>query len=344
MRTLAIDIGGAHLKTIDPGGRAAVEPLAVWRSPDRLAPALARRVREADPEQVLVTMTAELCDCFAAGSEGVRFVVDAAARAAGGRPLRFWSTRGRFLAPDEAKARPREVAASNWHALASAVAERMPGAELLIDIGSTTSDLIPLRRGRPSAIGLTDTQRLSTGELVYVGTSRTPLCALADRVSLRSRRYRVMAELFATSADVFVLTGDAPARPEFRDTADGRPLGRQEAAARVLRMIGADLESHTVADALDLAEQFAGALLDRLAGALEQVLEQAGRPREVVVSGSGEWLAARLCGRVLPRAGVHALSEAIGEEASAAACAWALRELAPVAAAAGMGSSAGSRD
>ena len=40
------------------------------------------------------------------------------------------------------------------------------GNSILIDIGTTTSDIIPLTDGRPVPYGLTDRQRLESGELV----------------------------------------------------------------------------------------------------------------------------------------------------------------------------------
>jgi uncharacterized hydantoinase/oxoprolinase family protein len=79
----------------------------------------------------------------------------------------------------------------------------------MIDIGSTTTDIIPLDKGRVAVRGRTDTERLRTGELVYAGIRRTPLCALATELPLgQGPPIGLAAELFATSLDVFLTLGD----------------------------------------------------------------------------------------------------------------------------------------
>ena len=155
-------------------------------------------------------------------------------------------------------------------------------------------------------------QRLNSGELVYSGAGRTPLAALGPAVEWRGTRHGVMAEFFATIGDVFLLTGDSPEQPERTDTADGRPMTRACAAARVVRMIGADLEMVSAEDARELARVFAAVAVERIAAAVARVawpdkkmedpypgplpkkVEGVGR---AVVSGSGDFLAERAAAR-----------------------------------------------
>src|SRR5262249_26676467 len=151
-----------------------------------------------------VTMTGELCDCFAGKRDGVNAIVDAVARAAGPVPVRVWCTDGRFLSLAEARRAPLKVASANWHALATFSGPGVPqGRPLLLDTGSTTTDIIPLVDGRPCPAGWTDPQRLESGELVYAGVRRTPLIGLMDGA----------AEVFATTLDVFLLLGMVPEAP-----------------------------------------------------------------------------------------------------------------------------------
>ena len=77
-----------------------------------------------------------------------------------------------------------------------------------MDIGSTTTDLIAFKDARVLSHSRTDAQRLATGELVYQGVVRTPLCALAQRIDWRGTPHNVMNEFFATTADVYRLTGE----------------------------------------------------------------------------------------------------------------------------------------
>jgi probable H4MPT-linked C1 transfer pathway protein len=273
-------------------------------------------------------MTAELCDCYPTKRAGVLSVLDAVSSAVGERPVFVWGLDGRLRPVVEGRERPHLAAASNWLALAT-VAARLVGQKtgLLIDIGSTTTDLIPLQAGSAVVRGRTDTERLQTGELVYAGVRRTPLCAIADRLSFRGRATGLAAELFATTLDVFITLGDLPEDPHDRATADGRPAIKDACRDRLARMVGADREGFTTEDAVRFSVSVREALLARLAATLD--LHQTGRPEVVVVAGSGEFLALRLAER-LHRTGGHVLrlSEAWGPAASAAACARALLEIA----------------
>src|SRR5262249_58388006 len=140
---------------------------------------------------------------------------------------------GRRVALDTARKDPLPVAAATWLALATFAGRQAPrGPALLIDIGSTTTDIVPLLDGRPVPRGRTDTERLHASELAYTGVIRTPLCAILGT--------RGMAEFFATTRDAFLLLGRLPEDSSDCDTADGRPATRVCAEARIARMIGAD--------------------------------------------------------------------------------------------------------
>src|SRR5579871_3260794 len=166
---IGIDIGGANLKLATASGRSVTQVFEIWRTPERLEEVLRSMLVDFLPADALaVTLTAELADCFATKGEGVARILDAVERVAGLMPVRVWSTQGAFLDPAAARSRPLDVAAANWHALATWAGRWLPGpGAVLIDIGSTTTDLIPLQNGVPAARGNTDATRLMAGELVY---------------------------------------------------------------------------------------------------------------------------------------------------------------------------------
>ena len=116
---------------------------------------------------------------------------------------------------------------------------RTPDA-LLIDVGSTTADVVPIADGRVAATGHNDLERLLAGELVYTGVLRTNLAAIAPRVPVRGGWCPVSSEYFAISADVHLVLGHLA--PEAYDcpTPDGRAghgrvRARADRPARVLR-------------------------------------------------------------------------------------------------------------
>lgn len=324
-RALGLDIGGANLKAAHSGGAARSRPFALWKSPDALPDALRDLLRDWPPYDVLaVTMTGELCDCFATKREGVLAILEAVSAAAGSAPIKVWLTDGRLVDLAAARAAPLLAAASNWLALATWAGRLAPrGPALLIDIGSTTTDVVPLLDGRPVPRGRTDTERLRRGELVYTGATRTPLCAILGGSG--------MAEFFATTRDVYLMLGRLPQDPSDRDTADGRPATRACAEARVARMVGADVETSTADERRKLAEHVLLRQVTQIGSAIGAVAESLPRlPETIVYSGSGEFLAeiALSHQQAVPPCPTVSLRRRLGPEASKAACAYALAGLA----------------
>ncbi len=293
---LGLDIGGANLKAATADKRAVTLPFPLWKEPDGLARKLAELLTHFDGvEEFAVTMTGELCDCYETKREGVTRILTAVQNVSRCYSIRVWSTEGKFVTVDEAKQNYLKVAAANWHALATfAGGYCTRGTALLLDMGSTTTDLIPILDGLPWANGKTDTERLRWGELVYTGVRRTPVCAALGG--------QVAAELFATAHDAYLLLGHTPEDCDDTDTADSRPSTKAHAHARMSRMICSDPDQTPPAETLRLAElvyEFQFQLVKR---AVEEQLrrlhgtqrESLGTNRVAVLSGSGEFLVRRI--------------------------------------------------
>ena len=331
---LAFDIGGANLKAAHTDGSALSRPFELWKRPDDLASGLTELAGVMPPADAwAVTMTAELCDCFATKADGVRSILAAATRAAQGRPVRVWATDGRFHPAAAILDQPKLAAASNWLALASVVARAGFGdSGLLIDVGSTTTDLIPWR-AREVVIPFdarTDLGRLQARTLVYAGSRRTPICSIARTLPYRGIATPLMAELFATTLDLYLTLGQIPADPFQHATGDGGPATPDAARDRLARMVGLDRDDFTSDDAQTLAESAAQLLEDHLVASAERVATAfLGEPPPcVVVAGAGEFLARRVADRIIaPDGSITSLAAAWGLEASTAACAHALIHL-----------------
>jgi len=231
---LGLDIGGANLKAASSAGRAMSSPFPLWKQPDKLAASLAELIAQfPEASELAVTMTGELCDCFATKREGVQFILNALPT---DKPVQVWSNAGRFVRVPEAIAEPIKVASANWHASATFCGRLMPkGEAIFFDIGSTTADIIPMTDGLPATKGLADTERLKSSELVYTGVKRTPVCAVMPE--------KTCAEFFAEIRDVNIVLGLMREAPEDLDTADGRPATEKMCLARLARMFGGDTET-----------------------------------------------------------------------------------------------------
>jgi hypothetical protein len=296
---LGWDVGGANIKAawLRDGNQADAEiierPFALWREPQRL-PTILNEIHDrlGRAQTMGITMTAELADCFATKREGVGFVLDAFRTAFPDVDPWVFGTDGQFRSVAAARNRPEDVAAANWVASAMLVARSFPEA-LFLDVGSTTTDIIPIVGGRVAARGRTDTARLLSGELVYTGALRTPVAAIVRWVPLSVGRCRVAAEHFAVAADVHLWLGHIDQADYTCDTPDGRGRDRDHAAARLARMVCADRETLGDADITAIADHVSRTQVRRIAAGLRQVARGLGvtRPALAVISGLGSFLA-----------------------------------------------------
>jgi probable H4MPT-linked C1 transfer pathway protein len=331
MDFLAFDIGGANLKIADGRGFAASRPFALFRNPQALAQELRTLLAEAPPsDHLLVTMTGELADCFASRSEGVRAILDAVATAADGRHTRVYRNDGKMVTPQIALRDPSLTSAANWHALGRFCGRYAPeGTALLLDVGSTTCDVIPLVNGQVAARGTSDTQRLLTGELVYTGAERSPVCGLVSHVPYRDGTCPVAQELFATTRDVYLLLAMLPEEPTSVTTADGRPATKAAARARLGRSICATEDEFNHKDAVAMARAIAQAQRKLFATAIRQVVAGLpAPPQKVVLAGQGEYLAIQTLDEIGLKLPMVSLAREIEPSVSRAAPAHALAVLA----------------
>ena len=251
-----------------------------------------------------VTMTGEMVDWFDNRRDGVeRLARHLELRLGSG--MRLFCDSGEWIAADEAGGRWRELASANWSATARLVASRLGGGNaraILVDIGSTTTDLIPLAADRVLAGGTTDAQRLHSGELLYHGAVRTPLCALVRRIDFRGAGYNVMNEWFATTADVYRLTGELDEAHDQHPTSDGGSKDLAGSCRRIARMIGHDAADAGVDEWIGFAKAWRLRQLELLAAELLRVesgvLESRGPSARLIGAGCGSFLVRALAQRL----------------------------------------------
>ncbi len=290
-RIVGLDVGGANLKYASADAQVFRRRFAMWKTPHVLAEVIEEDLRReyGAVAAIAVTMTGELADCFVDRGVGVAHIVDHVTRAgdrAGVDVVNFYGVDGRFHVARDAVALPDRVAAANWHALASEVASRFPDATLMIDVGSTTTDIVPLDRGLVATAARTDFERLVEGSLVYVGCRRTPVCALIDRAVIRGRESALMNELFATVDDARLVLGMCPGDANDFDSADGQPRTPGAAVNRLARMIGLDRRTVGIVDVEPMARRVIGAVTDAIGRGVRGV--DRGSEGRWVLSGHGQ--------------------------------------------------------
>ncbi|QDT58170.1 hypothetical protein SV7mr_06590 [Stieleria bergensis] len=313
---LGVDLGGANLKYVSLEGRAHCTAFPMWTDYQRLASQLQLDLQEHYPgrHQVAATMTGELADCFVDRQQGVDHIAQAlvsACKALHWPAPAFYHVDGTFHDEAETRAHCDRAAASNWHGLANFVAKvsRWDAVEclsdlmqqltaaptsahstaLLIDIGSTTSDLIPLKNGDIASSSATDFDRLKERSLVYLGCQRTAVCSLIEQLPFAGTMVPVMRELFATMDDVRLLTGHQAENNHDFDSADGKARGRLEAANRMARMIGLDHRNVSMQDAESMAHHIHQQAQSVLTAAIDTLIanEQTTENAIWLISGHG---------------------------------------------------------
>jgi probable H4MPT-linked C1 transfer pathway protein len=276
------DIGGANTKAAfmrTKNGcveelKTAIEYFPVWKDPKKLASVLLtlkeRLSGAARLDGVGLTMTAELSDAYQTKREGVNHVLACAAEAFAGVPVFVLDVDAMLRPIESAKSEPLRVAAANWAATGWLVSQLIKTC-VIIDVGSTSTSIIPVVDGRIAAAGKTDLEKLMNGELVYTGVLRTNVAAIVSSVPLRGGAARVSSELFAQSGDVHLVLGNITEEEYTTETADGRGKTRWEAMARLARVVCADIEMLTEQEIVQIARYVHSRQVEQVAEGLSQV-------------------------------------------------------------------------
>lgn len=293
-RILGWDVGGAHLKAalVTADGQllwVKQQPCPLWQGVDRLHAAVARILAElsGDIDCHAITMTGELVDGFTSREQGVHAIVEAMQQRLASKNILIYAGAAGFIEPGQIdSARIVDIASANWFASAE-LAATIDHAALFVDIGSTTTDLLRLEAGRVANVGYSDYQRLISGELLYTGVVRTAVMAVASTAHFNGHDLGLMAEHFATMADVYRLTGELSEAHDQTDTADGAAKTAEASARRLSRMTGYEF---AVAD-MPLWRQFARHLRQRQKQLVEQAvrrqLQRAGQGNVETLIGAG---------------------------------------------------------
>lgn len=328
MTWLGLDIGGANIKAALSDGSVSSVPFRFWVEHEQLKNSLGEIIKGLSGNELVriaATMTAELADCFESRQVGVTFVVDCLDSVCGelGLPEPVYAgTDLEFRTGDDAKKHWLKTAASNWAMMATFASRFLPHQSgLVIDMGSTTTDIIPVSDGSIAAIGKTDSQRLQHGELVYVGVKRTPVCSVVQEFALNERKIPIAREFFATIDDAMLLSGFAVENETDCDTADGRPRTIACAAQRLCRMICEDVNTVRQEDVKSLASQV-------LESVEQLLLSEIVAPSEILCTGSGVEFLVDVIKKRFPSANVTTLGSFAGEDIDAAAPAFATAVLA----------------
>lgn len=287
------DVGGAHLKAalIGHDGRilkVLQKPCPLWLGIERLQQAVGEVLRELPAVDLhAITMTGELVDCFASREQGVQAITATMRTLLGATPMLIYAGCAGFLRPEQVGIdQVMNIASANWLASATLAADAQSDA-LFVDIGSTTTDILLIENHRLLNSGYSDYQRLVSGELLYTGIVRTAVMAVAQTAQFKGRQMGLMAEYFATMADVYRLTGDLHEAHDQSETADGAEKTALASARRLSRMTGYEFDVKDMALWHDFARHLKGRQKQQIKEAGLRQLERRCNATSTTLIGAG---------------------------------------------------------
>lgn len=291
------DIGAVNVKAgwVADEIRTASQPFEIWRDRNHLNPILKSVFHSVtqglQPDAMAITMTAELSDAFSTKRDGVEFILRSLASTFPETGIYVFTVSGNFVSLKEALTRPLECAASNWLATAQWIAQRISNC-LIIDVGSTTTDILPVINGKIAVAGRTDLGRLASGELVYTGALRTNLAAIVQSIPVGGKMCRVSSEYFAISGDVHLVMGKLKPEEYTCPSPDGRPPSTESARGRIARLVCADSEMLSALEIDEMARYIWGRQVLQICEGIQQVLSRLPslRTAPAIVLGSGSFL------------------------------------------------------
>ncbi|MBN2157404.1 MAG: hypothetical protein JW776_15265 [Candidatus Lokiarchaeota archaeon] len=189
---------------------------------------------------IAVTITAELSDAFSTKQEGIKLICEQLQEVFNPNFIHVINVNAEFISVKEALEDYLSVSASNWIAPSLVFGER-ERLGMLLDMGTTTTDIIPIKDGKPVPIGKNDVDRMLNYELFYTGILRPPIASIVRHVPFRNSLCPISFEEFAIMADVYTVLGMITEREYSCDTADGRGKSIEECFARLARIICGDI-------------------------------------------------------------------------------------------------------
>jgi probable H4MPT-linked C1 transfer pathway protein len=332
VRVIGFDVGGVNTKAayVETEGvkvielRTASEYFPVWRRsldqlPVMLGGLLEQLKGSSGLDGVGLTMTAELSDAYRTKREGVHHILGCMEQILDGVPGFVMDVDAELRTVKAARREPLAVAAANWAATGWMVSQRVRDC-IVVDIGSTSTSIIPVVDGEIAARGRNDLEKLMNGELVYTGSLRTNVAAILDAISLRGGQARVSSELFSQSGDVHLILGNIGEGDYTVDTADGRDRTRTESMARLARVVCADVEMLSEREIVDIAKQVYNRQIEQVAGGLKQVYgglkSVFKREPPIVVTGLGREFLAKAAAQRAGFKEIVDLGEVMGADAA----------------------------
>ncbi len=288
MKITGWDIGGAHIKAakidfLKKNSTTEQVYSPIWKNINNLKKSIKLiKNKLGKTNYHAITMTAELADIFSDRVNGVKYIVNLSSKILGEKNIFFYSKKT-FLKKKLAIKKTFELNSMNWHATASFISNSFPNC-ILIDVGSTTTDIIPIKNKRIISRSVTDYQRLKSNELIYLGVLRTPIQAIEKKKNL-------VNENFANLSDVYRILNKIPNTIDLLPTLDNKTKSKHDSARRIARIFGQDYEKKHFLKWKEIAYKIQKKHLKILKSAIKEIkIKKKLNAVPIIGAGIGEFL------------------------------------------------------
>ena len=273
---LGVDIGGANLKIVGLDKNKQInlvsqEKCEIWKGLSDFDKKIIKVNKLISNKTVIgITMTAEMCDYFKKRKKGVKKIIKHIRKGLN-KNVYFWENlNNKSFSMDPSY---KNVASMNWLATGKFISKKISNS-IVIDLGSTTTDLVFIRKNQIINKGFTDLKRLILSELIYTGFTRTPLFGITDKLKFNKKNYSLLPENFANISDVYRVLKKTSSKIDLFDTMDGRSKSFSNSLRRVARNFGFDYKNKKKKLILSLCEEIEKIQFSKITASIKQNLRR----------------------------------------------------------------------
>ena len=283
------DIGGANTKLAICNSKCEViefyfEVIPIWESTKPLEDFFHFVLNKFPSANCLhlITFTAESCDNFSSRSEGINYLTNLCEKNLSGK-IKYYSNSNSYIDFYQADKFPEQLYSTNWMLTLNYI-KRLNNINLIIDIGSTTTDFIYKDMNLDKNID--DFSRLKNKTLLYQGVVRTPLAMLANKVTHNNQDLPIIKEVYATTGDVFCMLDDIDFSKLPYVGSDNLPFSKENSYRRILRSFGLDENYKDSSLVISISKQLKQIFLENILGYISHICKTI--KSDLVISSIGE--------------------------------------------------------
>ena len=269
---LGIDIGGAHLKIIGVDENETIRfvdysSCKIWNDIKTLRKKFLG-LNKLFPQKKIkcaLTMSAELCDNFKNRKHGVSTIM---------KYCKFLNFDNFFYVTSSKtflkKPKHHELISMNWHSIGNFFKEKIRNG-IIVDFGSTTTDLICIKNGKLLNESFDDFSRIKNLELLYTGFTRTPLFGITSKINIENQQLKIIPEFFSDSSDIYRILKKLNRKIDLDTTADGSSKTIRNSLKRLSRSFGFDYNENMRERLLKICQEISSIQLNTISDTIEKL-------------------------------------------------------------------------